>query len=342
MEVLIIGAGAIGGTLAAWMSEIAQVTLLERNEETAKAISENGLTVKDGRDILKASCRTVTSIGKEEKFDYCFTATRAYNLKEAVTDVLDNLKSDSIVVSMNNGICLNALAEVVGSDRAAACSINYGVGISSPGNYYIKIHGDLVIGMEKTTRPLLTLAENINRVVPCRVTDNIIGELYSKMLINSCITSTAVLSGLTLGEILSRKEGRKVFDGIIKEGMDVANAYGITVPKYKRKLNYYTLYRNNLFGKIAKRIQYAYLGHKYGKRVSATLEALKRGVKTETEFYNGYIVKLAGGKNIDTPVNRAVCDMIAEIEKDLSKISPDNLKKAVCFGKTSEAQKKHQ
>ncbi|MGN1100174.1 MAG: ketopantoate reductase family protein, partial [Christensenellales bacterium] len=73
-----------------------------------------------------------------------------------------------------------------------------------------------------------------------------------------------------------------------------------------------------------------------------TLEALKRGVKTETEFYNGYIVKLAASKNIETPVNRAVCDMIADIEKDLSKISPDNLKKAVCSVKTSEAQKKNQ
>ena len=331
MKILIIGAGAIGGSLACYLArQNCDITVLESRQEVCDLINENGLTLKTSKGVITAKVKAMTSLTENNNdFRYCFSATRAYHLQSAVKSVLDKLPSETLIISMNNGICLDALVEVVGKKRAVCCSINYGVGIEEAGKYFIKIEGGLVIGMADGYCPqsLIELNNLLNNAVGCAVTDNIIGALYSKMLINACITSVAVLSGQTLGEILKRRAGKEIFLSIIKEGVLTAQAANINIPKYNGKLNYYTLTKETLPAKIYRKLYFAVLTAKYKKRTSATLEALKRGVSTETEFYNGYIVKLGKSLGIDTPVNRKICEKIKEIEKDLTLISPNNIEK---------------
>jgi len=333
-KILIVGAGAIGGSLACYLSSAGcDVTVAERSAELAAHIDKNGVKLdlgKKGR--LSASVRAADMAALEDgTFDICFCATRAYSLKAAATSALPKLKPGALVVSMNNGICIDALRETVGDDRAVGCSINYGAGIAGPGSYFIKIHGGLEIGMAGGQQPerLLQLCKLLGRAVGCKITDNIVGTLYSKMLINSCITSAALLSGQTLGRILVRRSGRKLFFRIISEGCAAASAAGIAVPPYKGKLDYQKLARKNLAGALYRAASFLLLGIKYGRRRSATLESLKAGARTETEFYNGYISRLGKKHGVPTPVNDAVCDIIAEIERDITLINPKNIAAAL-------------
>ena len=145
------------------------------------------------------------------------------------------------------------------------------------------------------------------------------------MLINSCITSTAVVSGLSLGEILGEKTGKKVFLGIIREGVAVAKSAGVKIPKY-RGLDYYTFASKGLFGRLYRLFLFPYLGKKYGKRTSATLESLRAGAKTEIDYFNGFVVRQGEKFGVPTPVNIAVVNTVKEVETDLNKICADRLK----------------
>ena len=236
MKILVIGAGAIGGSLAAYLcAASADVTILELNSDTCNCIVNNGLTVVDGEKTFSSAVEIVNSADelKGKVFDCCFSATRAYNMPAAVKSVLPYLTGDSLIVAMNNGVCIDELA----------------------GNYYIKIRGDLILGMVRKNnsksipKSLVRLNELLNKAIPASITDNIIGCLYSKMLINSCITSSALISGSPLGSILQNKKGRALFTAVATEGIAVAKAAGITVPRYAEKLNYYSLVKNDLFHK---------------------------------------------------------------------------------------------
>lgn len=327
MKILIIGAGAIGGSLACYLSSVGlNITILEKNEEICNAINVNGLTLKEGDKVYKAKARATTSLSEEDKFDCCFAATRAYNLKSAVLSVLPNLSEDAFVISMNNGVCINPLVEAVGKKRAVWCSINYGAGISAPGEYYIKIRGGLIFGMHDGGVPskLLRVLDMMRSAIHVSVTDNIVGTLYSKMLINSCITSTAIVSGLTLGEILRRKNGKLIFTEIVREGLEMADAAGIKVPNYG-KLNYKWFLSKSLHGILYRSIMFPMLIKKYGKRQSASLEALKKGTKTEISYFNGYVVHLANKYHRAAPVNQAVVKSVHMVEKDISLIGEERL-----------------
>lgn len=326
MKILIIGAGAIGGSLACYLSTTDnEITLLEKNKEVCEAINRDGITLRDKNKTYFAKVRAVSELG-DEKFDCCFSATRAYHMKSAVLSVLKNVVDDGLIISMNNGVCIEPLLDTVSKDRAVWCSINFGAGIEGLGKYFIKIHGGVVMGkLGGVSSDLIRLKECLGKAIDFTLTDNIVGALYSKMLINSCITSTAVLSGLTLGEILSRKSGKKVFYKTIREGVLVAKKAGITIPNYGNKLNYYTFSKKSLVGAIYRAVVFPYLKKKYGERTSATLVAMKSGVKSEIDYFNGYVVSLAQKYGVDAPMNKAVVENVKAVEENLDLISAKRL-----------------
>lgn len=58
---------------------------------------------------------------------------------------------------------------------------------------------------------------------------NILGELYSKLIINSSINSLGVITGATLGKLLAVRKIRSIFIALMREAMAVAEAMGIKV-----------------------------------------------------------------------------------------------------------------
>ncbi len=336
MKILIVGAGAIGGSLACYLSSVGlHITILEKDENICSVINQEGMTLKDGEKEYKAKVRAVSQLSQSDHFDCCFVATRAYHLKSAVLSVLPNLSEDAFVISMNNGVCINPLIEAVGKKRAVWCSINYGAGISSPGKYYIKIRGGLIFGMKDGGVPskLLRVLDVMRSAIQISVTSNILGTLYSKMLINSCITSTAIISGLSLGEILKGKRGKLIFTEIVREGLQMAEIAGISVPNYG-KLNYRLFLSKSLTGKLYRLITFPVLRKKYGSRQSASLEALKRGAKTEISYFNGYVVHLANKFHRSAPVNQAIVKCVHAVEKDISYIGEERLDEIALIAST--------
>ena len=76
--------------------------------------------------------------------------------------------------------------------------------------------------------------------MPTRISDNIMGELYSKLIINSCINSLGAITGLTLGKMLGIRKVRNIFIELMREMMRVAAGIGITVePGGGGKIDYY-------------------------------------------------------------------------------------------------------
>jgi len=328
-RICVIGPGAIGGVVAAVLTrEGHKIQLVAKHPELARKISTKGIEVQGvcGNFTIR-----IPSVARPDElsgiFDYVLIATKAYGLVDVAREMLPYLHENSRVVSMQNGICGDMLAEVVGKQRTIGCVVGFGGTMHEPGRVEMTSGGGLIIGnwQREPDRELEQLVPVLNHVVDTRITGEIIQELYSKLIINSCITTLGVICGQTLGEMLARRKARNLFIEVIREAMAVANAMDITVPPGAAgKLDYYKFLAPGKLSKLKRHLTIRVIGIKYRKLKSSSLQSLKRGRKTEVYNYNGYISAKGKELGVQTPVNEQLRLMVAEIEEGRRKITPEN------------------
>ncbi len=325
-----IGAGAIGGVTAAYMARSGlDVTLVTKHPEVAEMANGAGLQLRGVRGEAKIPVPAVTGIEElTGRYQLCLIATKAYDMPDAARRMLPYLTDDALVVSMQNGICTDALSEVVGPSRTVGCVIGFGGTMLAPGQLDMTSTGEFVIGMQDRSQPPLmeSLKQALETVVPVKVSDDIYAELYSKLIVNACITALGAVCGLTLGEMMARRDARRIFLGVIDEGVRVAEKQGMIIPPYGGRLDYHRLMRGDgALDRLRRHLTIRVVGLKYARLKSSSLQSLERGQRTEVEYFNGYIAARGRISGVSCPINERLTAMVHEIEQKKRAISTDNL-----------------
>jgi 2-dehydropantoate 2-reductase len=319
-NIAVIGAGAIGGVTAAFMKMNGwDPEIVCKNQETVEKISEQGLHITGIRGEHTVPMNAVKDISDlSGQKDLFFLATKANDCLNAARDLLPYLGPNSTVISLQNGICEEALADILGKDRVLGCVVGWGATNKDYGDVEVTSEGEFVIGnIDKATdERLSSVQEILSSVYPTRISENIMGELYSKLIINSCINSLGVIGGLTLGKLLANQKARKIFFEIMREAISVADAMHIKVELAGGgKLDYYRLLaQSGMLAALKRYLTIRVVGFKYRRVKSSSLQSLERGRKTEIDFFNGYISDKGKTHGVKTPVNDAVWTMVKEIE----------------------------
>jgi len=232
-RIAIIGAGAIGGTTAAFIAKAGyDVTLVCKYDEIAKKANARlkVVGVKGTHTIKVNAVKNISDLSGS--YDYIFVATKAYDMPVSCKKALAYSHKNTLFLSMQNGISIDAMAKVVGADKTVGCVVGYGSTMLEAGILDMTSTGGLIIGCENNDIDLTELKEILDHVVETKISDTILSELYSKLIVNSCITSLGVISGLYLGQMLKKKYVREIFLKIMFEAMDVAKKLDIHVPPY--------------------------------------------------------------------------------------------------------------
>jgi 2-dehydropantoate 2-reductase len=320
LSFLVVGAGAIGGITAALLKKNGcNVEIVCKYEEYATLITEKGIRVsgKCG-DITVRMAAFASPSGIKEKKDIILLATKATDMMDASHELLPLLKNSGYIISLQNGICESALGSVFGMDRVIGCVTGWGATMESPGNLIMTSTGEFILGYpeKRTDDFLISLAQILSSIVPVRTTDNILGHLYSKLIINSCITSLGAICGLYLGKMLSIAKIRRIFIEIVREAMDVADMMKIKVEIFGGKLDFRLFQKGS--GKLSRlrcHLILLIIGYKFRKLKSSSLQSLERGKPAEIDFLNGYIVDNGNRLAVSVPVNARIVSMIHEIER---------------------------
>lgn len=325
----IIGAGAIGGILAAVLTKTGNdIELVCKHSEITDRNNNEGLKVsgKLGDFIVK-----IPSVNTIEEFhgkkDAILIVTKAYDLIDCAKKSLKFLNDGGIIVSVQNGICIEALDKAVGADKSAQSVVTFGATMDN-NNYEMTSDGGFIIGKSDNSKPqkLVKLVEILNSGFPSSISDNIMEELYSKLIVNSCITSMGAVCGLTLGEMMKIKKARNIFLDIIREAVAVADKMKLYVPPFGGKLDYYKLIKGSgLLAEFKRHLIIRIVGMKYSKLTSSSLQSLRRGKPTEIDYFSGYICKKGQEMDVATPVNDCILKMIKDIEGKKREINVENL-----------------
>lgn len=324
-----IGMGAIGGVSAAFIKQSGyNIEAVCKYDDYTNQVKTTGVHVIGVRGEHKVTMDAVSTVKElNKKYDIILLGLKAPDLMAMVNDIKPLIKENTLLVAMQNGIIEDQLDEAFGKKHVCGCIVGWGGTMHADKRVEMTSTGEFIIG-NLDNRPddrLPTLKKILESAAPTRISSNFIGDRYSKLIINSCITALGAICGLYLGEMLSSKKSRTIFLEIIKEAVDVANTMGIKIEPFNGKLDYYKiagaksgfgLWKNHLLIKI--------VGTKFKKLKSSSLQSLERGKQSEIDYLNGYICRQAKKHNVKTPINDLVFSMIKEIEAKKRQITPKN------------------
>src|SRR5215467_11871707 len=150
MRMLIVGIGALGGTIAARAVRAGlPVRLAARNTDSAEALRRSGLRVSGTGGEVRADAIDVAALEDYEKkgqFDLILLATKAHDALEVAPHVVGLLAPEGVILPIQNGGVARVLADRLGEDNILGGFSNLGATMVEPGVYEQKNAGHLLIG----------------------------------------------------------------------------------------------------------------------------------------------------------------------------------------------------
>lgn len=324
MNVLAVGAGAVGGTVAARLRRVgADIRVFDTNAEHVALLREPGLVVgglDDGEPIvLDASTTPPSNVS-----DTVLLAVRSVATEAALAQIAPVIGPHTDVVSLQNGLNEDRIAAVVGPARTIGCVVGFGATWIAPGRVDLDAMGDLTVGRldGSSDGRLVMVRDLLDDAFPTKITDNVTGALWSKILVNA-MTVMGALGGVLTGELLETTERRSIVAGVIAEGVRVARAAGVDLPPV-----YGAVPPDEVDGSRWDEIMQdvlARFGHRFGAIRSVTLRDFELGRPTEIDAVTGEIVRRGDAVDVPTPLNDAVYAMLREIEAGERAPEPSNL-----------------
>ncbi len=343
MNILIQGVGGIGGITAARLIEAGHhVTLVTGNPSIARAIDEQGIRIEgiDGKSTVRpgSPARVEVPDGPRDK-ELILLITPSTALETALEASKHRLAEDGMVFCFQNGLPEERAIPIVGREHVAGTVVGWGGSMIEPGVYRRTSRGRFEVGvLDPVLKPSLRkYLEVLEAVAPVRVTDNLIGVRWSKLAINSAITTLGAIGGDRLGALLRYRFVRRLALEIFAEVVAVARAQGITLEKVSGTLDLERIAlsdaeRRLRLGSPSLVFKHGILlavGMKYRRLRSSMLYALERGRPIEIDYLNGEVLRHASRLGMDVPVNRKAVQTVKAIEAGRLRPGLDLLKALV-------------
>jgi 2-dehydropantoate 2-reductase len=320
MQILIVGIGALGGTIAARAIRTGlPVRLAARNIDSAGALRRSGLRVSGIGGEVRADAINVATIedfGEGDQFDLILLATKAQDTLAVAPRVLRSLASGGVMLPIQNGGVARVLADRLGEDKILGGFSNLGATMVEPGVYEQKNAGHLVIGelAGGVSERIDRVARTLGRAIEVKTSSNITGAIWSKLLINCSVTTLGALYSQTMRQYMETEAGKKVFRRTYEEALSVALATGVRPerlvvdpipPDWASNVADEARYESWVEEIIAF----------YGDVKPSMLQDFERGRKTEIDFINGYVATLGRASGVPVPMNATITDLVHQIER---------------------------
>ena len=228
--ILIWGAGAIGGTLGAYLARAGEdVLLVDIVEPHVDAMNRDGLIIEGPVEAFTQNVRASLPADVTGKFKRIILAVKAHHTREAVRALKPHLAEDGTVLSAQNGLNEIIIAEEIGAERTVGCFVNFGADWLEPGRILFGNRatvavgeiGDNARGAAPDYHRLLSIFEP-----KAVLTDNIWGYLWGKLGYGSILFATA-LTNESMSDNLASARHFEVFNRLGREVIAVAVKRGV-------------------------------------------------------------------------------------------------------------------
>jgi 2-dehydropantoate 2-reductase len=292
MNVIVLGAGAIGTFYAARLSGHHDVTLVGRVAHV-DAIRNQGLRIT-GLENAIVNLKAATAVDDIPPDTLILVTVKAYDTEAAVRSIVDRLRRDSVILCVQNGLDTEAAARRVVAGRALVLrAVTYfGLIFVGPGVIALKAKGHTSI--ERGLRSQ-NIADTLSECgLDGRISADIDAEVWTKTVFNCVVNPLTAMTGLEVGHIAdSRFDPLKRL--IINECVAVAREEGIELGE-------------NLLPTLNETFRPS-------TNLSSMHQDLIKGKRTEIEHLNGAVVRRGHSAGIPCPVNEALTSIIMTMQR---------------------------
>jgi 2-dehydropantoate 2-reductase len=294
-RVAVVGAGAVGGYFGGMLARAGAPVVMIGRPAFVEAVKKDGLlldTLQFKENVRVEAATELEAARGAEVVLFCVKTTDTASTARALAPLLT---PNAIVASLQNGVD-NVEQIRTASDIDALGTVVY-VAASAPAPGQVKHvgRGDLVVGpRDARSERFAALFERAK--VPCRISDNIEGELWIKLVWNCALNAISALGRAKYGQIAASDDARKVVEMVVYEVLAVAHAAKIQPPGLEDPKT-----------AVARAIKIA---TQMADAVSSTGQDMMRGKRTEIDSLNGYISRRGTELGVPTPVNHALYALV--------------------------------
>ncbi|MEE2745555.1 MAG: 2-dehydropantoate 2-reductase N-terminal domain-containing protein [Pseudomonadota bacterium] len=330
-KIAVLGTGANGASIAADLTEAGlDVVLIDQWPQHVEAMLENGITIRMPEETRVVPVRAIHLCDVctlDYKFDIIILVMKAYDTPWACHLIKPYLKDNGILVGAQNGMTIDAIAEVVGVERTMGCVIEITSQMFEPGIVDRQSPHErswfAVGGMGKKASTWEAEVRNLlsNSGVAI-ITNKIESAKWMKLISNSTTLATSAIFGLPMAEAAKTPKFRQIMLAAGAEalaagqeaGYEIEPIFGLTEKEVHKS--------NQLVALLLDKVTSSFI---LPETITTILQDQMKNRKSEVGDINGWVVTTSEEFSRKAPINSAIVEISKRIKCGELKASTDNL-----------------
>lgn len=344
-RIVVVGAGAIGGYAGGHMTRAGHdVTLIDPWPEhveymRAHGIQLSGLTQAEQHSIkvnVIHLCE-VQNLIKQRPVDIAFMCMKSYDTEWATHMIKPYLAPDGYVVSLQNCINEERIAAIVGWGKTLGCIASLvAAELYAPGHVKrtVPLGGDkhtvFRVGEVhgRITKRAEEVADLLRSADSAKVTANLWGERWSKLVVNSMRNGLSAGTGLNGNQRDLAEASRWLSIRLGSQAVRVGQALGFQLEKMLG-MEPETLARagEGSGDALAEIVDILVEGAKKrsDEQRPSMAQDIAKGRRTETDYINGFVAERGAEIGVPAPAHAKMNEVVRRVERNEIPASPDNI-----------------
>ncbi len=304
-RITVMGAGAVGSYFGGMLARSGMAVTLIGRRAHVEAIARDGLFIDSIHFQERVPVAASTQPDAARNAELVLFCVKTRDTESAARALASYLAPGAIVVSLQNGVDNVARIKGASGIEALPAVVYVAASMPTPGRVKHAGRGDLVIGSlgsrDQRREDLERVAQCFVRAgVPCCVSQNIEGDLWTKLILNCAGNAVTALGRSNYGRATQNEHSRQIMAATANEAIAVARAAGVQLPPVDL---------------VAAGLK---LAQDLGQATSSTAQDIQRGKRTEIDALNGFIARRGAELGVPTPVNHTLFALVKLLEEELS------------------------
>ena len=299
-RIAVVGAGAVGGYFGGLLARAGAPVIMIGRRAFVEAANQGGLVLDTLQFQVKVRVEASTELAAVDGAEVVLFCVKTTDNAPTARAIAPLLAKGALVLSMQNGVDNAEQIRAAAAIEALPSVVYVAASVPEAGRVKHVGRGDLVVGPKnpKTER----IAALFSRAhIPCRISENIEGELWLKLLCNCALNAISALGNSRYGEIAKSHDAKKLMEQIVDEVLAVARAARMVLP--------------GVHDRASGMAEAMEIATQMADAFSSTAQDLSRGRPTEIDALNGYIARRGAELGVPVPVNHALFTLVKLAEQ---------------------------
>lgn len=342
MKTLVVGSGAVGCIIGGYLAcADRDITLADGWFQHIETIRSRGLAIEAvDRDFnIAIDAIHLDQLANYGQADVIIVASKSYDTRMMALLARENMHTETIVMSAQNGMNDDAIASTVGDKHTVACVVAFGADLHNAAvvRRTTPVAAEsIIIGHlwpNRSHDQLEMLRQHFEPLGGVRIVDDIWPERWAKLILNSMSNGLAGLTGLMSNALWSDAQVLDVIVALGHETALVAAADGVEVAPVLGRISHRlwldaSSKSNDAWAEIIaimREVSTERTGSKSNR--ASLLQDVLKGRRTEIAYLNGWVCSKGALLGVDTPAHAMLVDEVQPIELTLRMPNLSNVDK---------------